>query len=394
MKIESDRVDIISGVRHGMTLGSPISMLIINKDWENWTEIMSPEPLGLKPQIPSLKLKTITRPRPGHADLVGALKYGHRDIRNVLERSSARETAARVAAGAVAKRLLEEFGISVTSFVVEIGGAKMQRSVVGGLRADVIESLSRRAERSEVRCPDDKAEAKMIRKIKAALKKGDTLGGVFEVLVAGVPAGLGSYCQWDSRLEARLSYALMGIQAIKGVEIGLGFEMARLPGSAVMDEIYYRTQRTEHRGQNTEHRTQNTEHRTQRTERGGRTLEKGLRKTAPGKYSLAGGFYRKTNNAGGIEGGMSNGMPIIVRAAMKPIPTLRTPLASVDIDSKKRFTAAYERSDACAVPAASVIGEAVCAIVIADAFLEKFGGDSIDEIRRNYEGYLKQMREF
>jgi chorismate synthase len=389
MKIESDCVDILSGVRHGMTLGSPLSMLIKNKDWENWGEVMNPAPVdgGAGTISKENDLRIVTRPRPGHADLTGALKYGHRDIRNVLERSSARETAARVAAGAVAKRLLDEFGISVRSYVVEIGGVKIQGTRGRGQGSKEIESLFRKAEISEVRCPDEDAGARMVRKINAAMKKGDTLGGVFEVLVTGVPAGLGSYGQWDRRLEAKLAYAVMGIQAIKGVEIGLGFEVARIPGSEVMDEIYYRAQSTEHRAQSTEHRAQ-------RTERGGRTLEKELRKTAPGKYSLAGGFYRKTNNAGGIEGGMSNGMPIVLRAAMKPIPTLRRPLASVDINSKKKFTAAYERSDVCAVPAASVIGEAVCAIVIADAFLDKFGGDSIEETRRNYEGYLRQMREF
>jgi chorismate synthase len=357
MKIETDKAQILSGVRHGKSLGSPISLLIENKDWENWTEIMSPDS-KLKTQ--NLKLKTVTRPRPGHADLTGALKYNHHDMRNVLERSSARETAVRVAIGAIAKQLLAEFDIQVVSYVNEIGGVKSQESGVRsqGKEKD-LRKLFNNAEASPVRCPDKKTEKKIIEKIKETIKKGDTLGGVFEIAVLGVPAGLGSYSQWDRKLEAKLAYAVMGIQAIKGVEIGLGFDAARKPGSEVMDEIYYRTQ-------NPKLKTQN----------------------------LAGGFYRKTNNAGGIEGGMSNGMPIIIRAAMKPIPTLKSPLASVDINTKKKFKAAYERSDACAVPAASVIGEAVAATVIADTFLEKFGGDSITEIKRNYKGYLKQINSF
>ena len=371
MKIETDRVQILSGVRHGKTLGSPVSLLIENKDWANWQEIMSPEPLralhqwALRNQSPLPNPRTpakptqslpVTRPRPGHADLAGALKYGHRDLRNVLERSSARETAARVAAGAVAKKFLSAFDIQIISYVTEIGGIKTQgsgdrsASTPSGERSSEKKLLTifKKAEASPVRCPDEKTAEKIIAKIKTALKKGDTLGGIFEVAVLGVPAGLGSYSQWDRKLEAKLSYAIMGIQAIKGVEIGLGFEMARRSGSEVMDEIFYRGSR----------------------------------------------FYRKSNNAGGIEGGISNGMPIIVRAAMKPIPTLKTPLSSIDINTKKKFKAAYERSDTCAVPAASVIGEAVTALVIADSILDKFGGDSMEEVRRNYKGYLKQVKEF
>jgi chorismate synthase len=366
MKIETDRAQILSGVRWGKTLGSPVSLLIKNKDWENCETIMSPELSGKrlamkdpKLQSPDSKLHAVTRPRPGHADLTGALKYDHRDLRNILERSSARETAARVAVGAIAKKFLSEFGIDVTSCVTEIGGAKMQGSGAGNqVDAKELLKLFKKAEASEVRCPDEKAEARMISKIKAAMKKGDTLGGVFEVAVTGVPAGLGSYSQWDRKLEAKLSYAVMGIQAIKGVEIGLGFDVAGRPGSQVMDEIYYKSQ------------------------------------AAKKQADPSDGFYRKTNNAGGIEGGMSNGMPIIVKAAMKPIPTLRSPLASVDINTKKKFKAAYERSDACAVPAASVIGEAVVSLVIADSFLDKFGGDSMEEIKRNYNGYLKQIKAF
>jgi len=381
MQIETDKARILSGVRHGKSLGSPVSLLIENKDWENWTEIMSTESVdssqdaevkgqtqnNLKPayrtgrlKIQNSKLKTVTRPRPGHADLTGALKYAHRDIRNVLERSSARETAVKVAIGAIARQVLAEFAIQVVSYVTEIGGVRSQESGNRKQENDkTLLKLFQTAEASQIRCPDNKLEKKIITKIKQAIKDGDTLGGVFEVAILGVPAGLGSYSQWDRKLEAQLAYAIMGIQAIKGVEIGAGFDAASSPGSEVMDEIYYRTQ-------NSKLKTQN----------------------------LSGGFYRKTNNAGGIEGGMSNGMPIIIRAAMKPIPTLKSPLASVDINTKKKFKAAYERSDTCAVPAASVIGEAVAATVIADAFLDKFGGDSITEIKRNYKGYLKQLREF
>jgi chorismate synthase len=362
MKIETDRAQILSGVRHGKTLGSPVSLLIENKDWANWEMIMNPDApsasAGAHRDVPLQKGEAVTRPRPGHADLAGALKYGHRDLRNVLERSSARETAARVAAGAVAKKFLSEFDINVISYVTEIGGIR-QSTENREQSTDIktLLSLYKKAEASPVRCPDKEAEEKIIDRIKAAMEKGDTLGGVFEVAVLGVPAGLGSYSQWDRKLEAKLSYAVMGIQAIKGVEIGLGFEMARSFGSEVMDEIYYRSGTQRH-------------------------------------AAASGGFYRKTNNAGGIEGGMSNGMPVIIRAAMKPIPTLKTPLTSVDINTKKKFRAAYERSDVCAVPAASVIGEAVTALVIADCFLDKFGGDSMQEIKRNYAGYLKQIREF
>ncbi len=360
MQIETDKAQILTGVRLGKTLGSPVSLLIKNKDWENWEEIMTPEPRSQKLEISNSKSKVVSRPRPGHADLSGALKYDHRDLRNILERSSARETAARVAVGAIAKKLLSEFNISVMSYVTEIGGAGLKSTEHRAQNTEfkTFQAMARKAEASEVRCPDEKAEASIIRKIKSAMKNGDTLGGIFEVAVFGVPVGLGSYSQWDRKLEAKLAYGIMGIQAIKGVEIGLGFEVARRPGSEVMDEIYHKAQ------------------------------------TKKGPMHPAGGFYRKTNNAGGIEGGMSNGMPIIVRAAMKPIPTLKSPLASVDINTKQKFKAAYERSDACAVPAASVIGEAVTAITIADMFLEKFGGDSIQEMKRNYEGYLKQMREF
>jgi len=360
MKIEADHAQILSGVRHGKTLGSPITLLIENKDWENWKEVMNPD----NPPISSLNKAgqggvIVTRPRPGHADLSGALKYNTHDIRNVLERSSARETAARVAAGAVAKKFLAEFNIQVLSYVKEIGGIRNQGLEAAGQgNKKQLLSIYKKVEASPVRCPDKNIEKRVINKINEAMKKGDTLGGMFEVVVHGVPAGLGSYVQWDRKLDAKLAFALMSIQAMKGIEVGLGLEMSRRFGSEVMDEIFYKK-----------------------------------RSAASGQRS-AGGFYRKTNNAGGIEGGMSNGMPVIVRAAMKPIPTLRTPLSSVDMITKKTFQAAYERSDICAVPAASVIGEAVTAIVIADSFLSKFGGDSMEEIKRNYRGYLKQINEF
>ena len=351
MKIESDSAQILSGVRHGRTLGSPIALLIENRDWANWEAIMNPDSKYARRAATLEKGAPVTRPRPGHADLSGALKYGHRDLRNVLERSSARETAARVAVGAVARKFLLEFGIKIGSYVAEIGG------IMCGTDVKISNSFLEAAESSPVRCGDKNAEKKMIKKIDQAMKKGDTLGGVFEVGVTGVPAGLGSYSQWDRRLNAKLAYSLMSIQAIKGVEVGLGFDVSKTPGSGVMDEIYYSSK-------------------------------------SPRNAPAAGGFYRKTNNAGGIEGGVSTGMPIVLRAAMKPIPTLRSPLSSVDINTKKKFAAAYERSDVCAVPAASVIGEAVTAIAIADSFLYKFGGDSMEEIKRNYKGYIKQLERF
>jgi chorismate synthase len=343
MKIEADRAEIISGVRWGNTIGSPLALLIENKDWKNWQK-------GLSEDIQEMgSIPPVTRPRPGHADLAGVLKYGHSDIRNVLERSSARETAMRVALGAVAKRFLSEFGINIGSYVIQIGAVRSEipKPAIGKSEVD---ELFKRAEESDVRCPDSELTNKMKLLIDDAISRGDTLGGIFEVVVTGLPPGLGSHTHWDKRLEARLSYAIMGIQAIKAVEIGDGFGIAEKPGSETMDEIFY--------------------------------------------DSKSGLFYRQTNHAGGIEGGMTNGMPIIIRAAMKPIPTLRKPLRSVDIISKEPFEAAYERSDTCAVPAASVIAESVTALVIADAFLEKFGGDSIKETERNYKSYLKHLEGF
>jgi chorismate synthase len=337
MKIERDQVRIVSGVRWGNTLGSPITLQIANRDWENWKATMSvgPPEAGTAP-------KEVTRPRPGHADLAGAMKYGHRDIRNVLERSSARETTARVAVAGVAKRLLAEFGISILSHVVEIGGVRVPDDL-----ALPWEEVFRRAEASEVRCADPDTEASIVTAIDEARGKGDTLGGVFEVVALGCPVGLGSYVQWDRRLDGRVAQALCSIQAIKGCEVGLGFETARRPGSAVHDEIL---------------------------------------------FDAGTGFRRSTNNAGGLEGGVTNGQPVVVRAAMKPLSTLRKPLKSVDLATREAVEAVVERSDVCAVPAAGIVGEAMVAIVLANALLEKFGGDSLEEVRRNYTAYQDGLK--
>ncbi|MEW5898962.1 MAG: chorismate synthase [Bacillota bacterium] len=387
MKIESDRVRFVAGVRGGFTLGSPVAMQIENKDWVNWQEVMDPG------EGARLEEKAVTRPRPGHADLAGALKYGHRDVRNVLERASARETAARVAVGAVARRFLEELGVEIIGHVVRIGpaaaktpadllnasgelltadgpgsgqqgeekaavfqGGGREENVLAGsagrfgpweefrkYAATVLPRLRETAARSPVFCLDPAAEKAMMETIDEAREKGDTLGGVFEVRVYGLPPGLGSYVHWDRRLDGRLARALMSIPAIKGVEIGLGLAGAGLSGSETHDEIFF----------------------------------------APGF-----GFYRRTNRAGGLEGGVTNGEPLILRAAMKPIPTLARPLASVDLLTRRPVRATVERSDTCAVPAACVIGEAVVAWELAAACREKFGGDSLAEIRRAMENYL------
>jgi len=346
MKIERDRVHVTSGVRHGKTLGSPITMTIQNLDWENWRQVMAVGPLQEMP-VPD---RSLTRPRPGHADLAGALKYGHEDLRNVLERSSARETATRVAVGALCGRLINEFGIVIVGHVVEIGGIEA---------ADLDlpwQELKERAEASPARCADPDAAARMTQAIENAREKGDTLGGVFEIIAFGVPVGLGSYVHWDRRLDGRLAGALMSVQAMKGVEIGLGFETARRLGSQVHDEIVY----------------------------------------APGSSSinpaLAGGYGRLSNNAGGIEGGVSNGQPIVCRVAMKPLSTLMAPKQSVDMTTKEVSKAGVERSDVCSVPSAVVVGEAMVAIEIARAFLEKFGGDSVEEIRRNVTAYQEWLK--
>lgn len=354
MKIEQDHAQILSGVRWGTTIGSPLSLLIENRDWENWQEGMSSDEAH-KDSIPA-----VTRPRPGHADLPGALKYNQKDVRNILERSSARETAMKVALGAIAKRFLAEFGVRLSSYVIRIGGIALPGPFLEEFRKRFSsEDMVDRIDLSPVRCPDEGTSQDMIGLIDEASRNGDTLGGVFEVIATGVPVGLGSHIQWDTRLDGRLAQALMGIQAIKGVEIGDGFEMAQKSGSAVMDEIFFRSRKSEDETQI--HQS---------------------------------GFYRNTNHAGGIEGGITNGMPVIVRAAMKPIPTLKKPLRSVDIVTKEPFEAAYERSDTCAVPAAAVVAEAMVALVLADAMLDKFGGDSMDETRRNaltYGEYLKRF---
>ncbi len=337
MKIESDRVEFLSGVRFGKTLGSPISMVIWNRDWENWQEKMAYE--GEQPE----SLVSFVRPRPGHADLAGGIKYNQRDLRNILERASARETAARVAVGAVCKRFLEEFGIKIGSYVLSIGKVKPP---IGE------QDLWRRhqlAELSEVRFPDPTKDEEFRRTIDEAKEKGESLGGVFEVFAVGVPPGLGSHIQWDKRIDGRIAQAMMSVQAIKGVEIGLGFESGERFGSEVHDEI---------------------------------------------GWSETEGYFRYSNNLGGTEGGITNGMPIVVRCVMKPIPTLTKPLRSVDINTKKEVKAGKERSDVVAVPAASVVGEAMLAIVLADALLEKLGGDFMEEIRERFESYIKHVKNF
>ncbi len=337
MRVEQDRVEFACGVRKGVTLGNPIGLLVPNKDWENWKDVMAVEPGPVPTE------KVVTRPRPGHADLVGAIKYGHRDIRNVLEKASARETAVRVAVGGVAKVLLAAFGMRVISYTIAIGG------VVAEPSENPLDAFER-AETSDVRCPDEEAGARMIERIRNAKHHGDTLGGVFEVVVTNPPIGLGSYAQWDRRLSARLAMAAMSSQAMTGVEIGMGFEAARRFGSEVHDDIYY-------------------------------------------DQSLP-GFVRKTNNAGGLEGGITNGEPIVIRVAMKPISTLYSPKKSVDINTKEPFDATVERSDICTVPAAGVVGEAVIAFEMANAMAEKFGGDSMDEMKRNYDAYQAHVKAF
>jgi chorismate synthase len=342
MKIETDTVEIMSGVRWGETLGSPLTLVVKNRDWENWSSRMSPLAEDHDESI------AVTRPRPGHADLPGSLKYDHADVRNVLERSSARETAVRVAVGAVARQLLGEFGIRIGGFVSRIGAVSAPPPALA------FEELWLAAAGSELFCCDRVADEPMKKAIDAARAAGATLGGVVEVQVTGCPPGLGSYTHWDRKLDARLAMALMSIQAIKGVEVGMGFGVAERPGSRVHDEIFH--------------------------------------DAAEMKAGAMSPYYRATNNAGGIEGGMTNGEPVLLRAAMKPIPTLYKPLRSVDMKTHEPFEAAVERSDTCAVPAALVVAEAVVAIEIAAAFLEKFGGDSLIEIRRNYNGYCQQLR--
>jgi chorismate synthase len=345
MKIEKDAVRILGGVRHGKTLGSPISLMVPNRDWENWKVTMAPEAAAA---LESPERPPMSRPRPGHADLAGGLKYDHRDLRNVLERASARETAIRVAVGAVCKCLLREFGIQVLSHVVEMGGI---RAVTDGLSPAEIRD---QAEGSPVRCADPAAARDIMVKVDEARARGTSLGGVIEVVVLNVPVGLGTHTHWDLRLDGRLAQALMSIQAIKGVEIGPAFEVARRWGCEVQDEIFYRQPEQED--------------------------------------GAVQGFYRQTNFAGGLEGGITTGQPLVLRAAMKPISTQYQPLRSVDVATKEERKAGVERSDITAVPAAAVVGEAVVAFEMARALREKFGGDSLPEMRRNYTAYQEQVR--
>ena len=342
MQIEKDTVEITSGVRHGETLGSPVALSVINNDWKHWTDIMGIEPISedAKEEI----RRKVTRPRPGHADLIGGIKYGHRDMRNVLERSSARETTVRVAAGAVAKKLLHLLGIEVAGHVIEIGGIKANIK-----QYPSIQTLKDVTEESPVRCYDEVAAKKMMEAIDLAKKNGDSIGGVVEVIVEGMPAGVGSYVHYDKKIDAKLARAIVSINAFKGVEFGLGFEMARKPGSEVHDEIIWSKEK---------------------------------------------GYERKTNRLGGFEGGMTTGMPIIVRGVMKPIPTLYKPLQSVDIDSKEPFTASIERSDSCAVPAASVVAEAAVAWELASTLVGQFYSDRFDTLKRNINEQREYARNF
>jgi chorismate synthase len=339
MQIEKDEAAVMGGVRHGRTTGAPIALIIENKDWKHWTTVMNIEPIEGSDE----EKRRVNRPRPGHADLNGGLKYNLTDLRNVLERSSARETAARVACGAVARMILAEFGIKVAGQVIRIGEVEVERQDL------TIDEIIEITEQSPVRVVDKVAEEKMIAHIDQIKKDGDSIGGIVECIVEGVPVGLGSYVQWDRKLDGKIAQAVVSINAFKGVEFGIGFEAAEKPGSQVHDEIMF-------------------------------TKEQG--------------FYRASNRLGGFEGGMTTGMPIVVRGVMKPIPTLYKPLQSVDIDTKEPFTAQVERSDACAVPAASVVLEAVVAWEVAVSFLDKFGGDSIEEIRSNYESYLAQVERY
>jgi chorismate synthase len=352
MKIERDRVEILSGVRAGETLGSPVALLVRNRDWENWEDVMAAEGTP-----GDLRRRRVTRPRPGHADLVGVLKYDRLDARDILERASARETVARVAAGALARRLLDEFGVDVGSHVVSLGGVRATPP------ADLPRPLNDAADRSEIRVLDPAVEAEIVARIDRAKKDGDTLGGEIEVVARGVVIGLGSHVSWDRKLDARLAGILMSIPAVKGVEIGLGFEAARRPGSAVHDPI----------------------------DADGAAGPAGAGGGPPVPGHARGGFARRSNNAGGLEGGMTTGEPLVVRVAMKPISTLMAPLPTVDLTSGAPASAQSERSDVTAVPAMGVIAEALVAIVLADAMLEKFGGDSLAEMRRNVAAYVAAL---
>ncbi len=343
MVIEKDRVEFASGVRAGETIGSPIGMLIRNADWKNWQEIMDPAP---REGDPDPRKRAVTRVRPGHADLTGVLKYDRSDARDILERASARETTARVAAGAICRRLLDEFGVTIGSHLVHLGGVDARAP------EQLPDDLNAASDASPLRTLDGEAEAEMIARIDVAKRAGNTLGGICEVVVRGLPVGLGSHVSWDRKLDGRLGQAMLSIPAVKGVEIGMGFETARRAGADVHDEM----------------------------------------EMAPGQ-PLTGNVRRRTNRAGGLEGGITTGEPLVVRVAMKPISTLMRPLETVDIATKDAASAAAERSDVTAVPAMGVIAEAMAAFVLAGAFLEKFGGDSLLELRRNYEGYVARVAE-
>ena len=350
MKIERDTAHIVSGVRHGKTIGSPIAMLLANRDWKNWEQSL---PVG---EGDPAQHKAVKSPRPGHADLAGALKYDFREARYVLERASARESAARVACGALAKLLLRELGIEVLSHVVSVGKVSLPEGDVSW------EKLRELHARQEVllNCADPEAEQRMKAEVDEVLKTGDTVGGVFEVVAGKVPPGLGTYANWDERLDGMLASAVMSLQAVKAVEIGSGVTAAATFGSKVQDTIGYKKNAGE----------------------------------SPASTRVFTGFTRRSNRAGGIEGGISNGEDVIVRGYLKPISTLRRPLESVDFATREPIKAAYERSDVCVVPAAGVAAEAMVALVLARCALEKFGGDSVKELKRNYEGYLKQLKDF
>ncbi len=343
MKIERDRVEVLSGVRHGVTLGSPVALQVENKDWKNWSDVMAAEARAQE-EVPEEKMRRVRRPRPGHADLAGGLKYGARDLREILERASARETAARVACGALARQLLAPFGVEIRSHVAQLGGVPESPLQVAW------EDIRAIADDAPLRCADASAQDAMVALIDEKRREGDTLGGVFEVVARGVVAGLGSHTSWDSKLDGRLARALMSIPAVKAVSIGAGVEAASLPGSLVHDEIEY--------------------------------------------DSEGHAFKRPTNRAGGLEGGITNGEELRVRGFLKPISTLRRALRSVDIETKEEQLAAFERSDVTAVPAAGVIGEAMVALTLAAAMREKFGGDSVAEMRRNFDAYREQLRAY
>jgi chorismate synthase len=347
MAIESDRAEPIAGIRHGLTTGAPVALMIPNKDWENWRRTMHVEP-----ELPAMaegaggpERSSVTRPRPGHADLAGVVKYGHDDIRNVLERASARETASRVAVGAIARQLLEQLGTQIVSHVFSIGSI----ALADPLAVTFEDALAINPE-APLHCVDPAVERVMMAEIDRAREAGDTMGGGFEVIAHGVPPGLGSYAQWDRKLDGRLAQALMSVQAVKAVEIGAGVTAAGSYGSEVQDEIFY---------------------------------EKPARR-----------FRRSTNRAGGVEGGITNGEDVIIRGYLKPISTLRQALHTADMVTKEPVAAAYERSDWCVVPAGAVAGEAMVALVLADAFLQKFGGDSLSEMRRNFDNYVRQIDQF